>query len=446
LDDKCLSGTCVDRCCREEVNGCNGHGACDETGSCLCEDGFNGNDCNSQNATEVEDITDASNINEEKKKLHETEQKQKEELMKSKKREETKKQQLNRKEEESKKQEEALEQNMKSAQKLEEAMKAGDPEAATKYTAKQEEIQKQKLKEEETKKSAEEMKKSSSEELIKQKSIAPKQVTPNEPMAAQMDTSNMTASEQGEIKVAELMQNLTKPGANVPKIAQSIITVSYNNSANVADEEAQTLEIQSNNKYEGIVEQKKSLERTIAQEEGVKGAIKQKEIESKENSLAADKVEKAEALVIENAERAKVVQNAQLKKGVADEKAAEAKAEIAKLQMQRETQAAHAEQNAADANILSQEMAKETLEQEAEKKKATAEALAKEQEVTDLKTLHTETDLAKEAAKKEELQKEISDTDATTGALNEAGSALASDKAVRQKVVDTADSAVATRL
>merc|ERR1719162_1960410 len=92
-----LSGTCVDRCCREEVNGCNGHGACDETGSCLCEDGFNGNDCNSQNATEVEDITDASNINEEKKKLHETEQKQKEELMKSKKREETKKQQLNRK-------------------------------------------------------------------------------------------------------------------------------------------------------------------------------------------------------------------------------------------------------------------------------------------------------------------------------------------------------------
>merc|ERR1711865_358191 len=328
-------------------------------GSCLCEDGFNGNDCNSQNATEVEDITDASNINEEKKKLLETVQKQKEELVKSKKREETKKQQLNRKEEESKKQEEALEQNMKSAQKLEEAMKAGDPEAATKYTA-------------------------------KQKSIAPKQVTPNEPMAAQMDTSNMTASEQGEIKVAELMQNLTKPGANVPKIAQSIITVSYNNSANVADEEAQTLEIQSNNKYEGIVEQKKSLERTIAQEEGVKGAIKQKEIESKENSLAADKVEKAEALVIENAERAKVVQNAQLKKGVADEKAAEAKAEIAKLQMQRETQAAHAEQNAADANILSQEMAKETLEQEAEKKKATAEALAKEQEVTDLKTLHTE--------------------------------------------------------
>merc|ERR1712166_1147008 len=212
----------------KEFNGCNGHGTCDETGSCLCEDGFNGNDCNSQNVTEVEDITDASNINEEKKKLLETEQKQKEELVKSKKREETKKQQLNRKEEGSKKQEEALEQNMKSAQKLEEAMKAGDPEAATKYTAKQEEIQKQKLKEEETKKSAEEMKKSSSEELIKQKSIAPKQVTPNEPMAAQMDTSNMTASEQGEIKVAELMQNLTKPGANVPKIAQSIITVSYN--------------------------------------------------------------------------------------------------------------------------------------------------------------------------------------------------------------------------
>ena len=446
LDDKCSSGTCVDRCCREEVNGCSGHGECDEIGGCLCEEGYDGNDCSNKNGTKVvvEEEDDGSKLAEEKKKLAEAEAKQQEEMVKSQQREETKKAKSMKLEEEAKKQAESLEEAQKSASKLEEAMKAGDPEAGTKYAQKQEEVEKQKMKEEEAKKAAEEVKKQSSEELAKQQQMKPEIVGGQEvPKPAPVE--NMTTTEQGEMKVQELMQNLTKPGANVPKIAQSIITVSYNNSANVASEEAQTLEKQSNNKYEDIVEQKQALEKTIAQEETVKGSIKQKEIESKENALAADKVDKAEKLVIENAQRAKVVQHAQEKKAVSDEKAAKAKAEMAKLQMQRETQAAHAEQNAADANILNEEMAKETLEQEAEKKRATAEALAKEQEVTSLKTLHTETDLAKEAAKKEELQKEIADTDATTGTLNEAGTQLAKDKAVRQNVVDTADTAVTGR-
>jgi len=446
LDDKCSSGTCVDRCCREEVNGCSGHGECDEIGGCLCEEGYDGNDCSNKNGTKVvvEEEDDGSKLAEEKKKLAEAEAKQQEEMVKSQQREETKKAKSMKLEEEAKKQAESLEEAQKSASKLEEAMKAGDPEAGTKYAQKQEEVEKQKMKEEEAKKAAEEVKKQSSEELAKQQQMKPEIVGGREvPKPAPVE--NMTTTEQGEMKVQELMQNLTKPGANVPKIAQSIVTVSYNNSANVASEEAQTLEKQSNNKYEDIVEQKQALEKTIAQEETVKGSIKQKEIESKENALAADKVDKAEKLVIENAQRAKVVQHAQEKKAVSDEKAAKAKAEMAKLQMQRETQAAHAEQNAADANILNEEMAKETLEQEAEKKRATAEALAKEQEVTSLKTLHTETDLAKEAAKKEELQKEIADTDATTGTLNEAGTQLAKDKAVRQNVVDTADTAVTGR-
>ena len=202
------------------------------------------------------------------------------------------------------------------------------------------------------------------------------------PQQQQPSQTNMSANELGEAKVKELMLNLTKPGANVPKIAQSIITVSYNNSAGRANAEAETLETQSNGKYGDIVAQKRALEKTIAQEETVKGLIKSKEIESKENKLAAEKVEKAQQLVIENEKQSVIQNNRQEKKAISDEKAAEAKAQMAKLQLQRETAAAKAEMAIGDANILSEDMAKQVMEQEAEKKKETAEALAREQEVT----------------------------------------------------------------
>ena len=139
---------------------------------------------------------------------------------------------------------------------------------------------------------------------------------------------------------------------------------------------------------------------------------------------------------------AKEMAAAQEKKAISDENAAGAKAEMAKLQLQRETSASKAEQNANDAAVMAAEMAKQTLEQEADKKKETAEALAKEQAVTDLKALHTQTDLAREAARKEELLKEIEDSEASSSALNVDASNQQSDKVLRQGVVEKAESAV----
>ena len=201
------------------------------------------------------------------------------------------------------------------------------------------------------------------------------------------------------------------------------------------------MEKQSNQKYDEIVEQKRELEKTIATEETVKSQIKAKEIETKENELAREKIEKTRNLVIENEKRAEETAKIQERKACSDEKAAQAKAEMNKLQLQRETAAAKAEQNVADANDLAEDMAKQTLEQEALKKKETADALAQEQAVTDLKALHTQTDLQREIARKDELQKEIADTDKSTGQLNNDAANQKNDKQVRQDVVDTAESA-----
>ena len=449
LDDKCASGTCVDRCCNEEVNGCNGHGKCDEKGGCACEEGFTGLACEvDERASEEVDKKDGDNsaaLAEEKQKAQERAVKKAEELDKSKEREEVKKQEIAKKEEENQKQMQKIEENEKEKIKMEEAAKAGDAEAGVKFKQKQEEIEKQKQKEELFKTRQEEEKKQSSEELEKQNKLQPEEEEVDEVEAVMNSTvpqENMTAAEAGELQVKELMLNLTKPGADVPKIAQSIITVGYNNSANVAAEEALTLEQQSNDKYSSIVEQKRELEKTIAAEETVKGAIKSKEVETKENQLAAEKVERAQKLVVENDIAAKEMAAAQEKKAISDENAAGAKAEMAKLQLQRETSASKAEQNANDAAVMAADMAKQTLEQEADKKKETAEALAKEQAVTDLKALHTQTDLAREAARKEELSKEIEDSEASSSALNVDASNQQSDKVLRQGVVEKAESAV----
>ena len=450
LDDKCASGTCVDRCCREEVSGCSGHGKCNEEGGCNCEEGYNGDSCEKGGeglpSLDEKEKEDHKEIGEEERKLKEAEEKKAEELEKSKESEERKKKTLANKEEESKKEEERLEEAEKQMSKMEEAMKAGDSESAKKYESKQEEVSKAKVKEEETKRAQEELEKKSSEEMEKQGAMEPVEEKSNstivEEAREEAETNNMSASQVGELKVKELMANLTAPGADVPQIAQSIITVSYNNSKALADEQAATLEQQSDTKYSDIVQQKKELEKTIAQEETVKTEIKSKQIEGRENMLAADKVEAAQEMVLENDKRAAEQKLSQEKKALVDENAAEAKASMAKLQMQRETEGAKAEQNMKDAKILADEMAKTTMEQEAEKKVQTAEALAKEQEVTDMKALHTATDLKREAARKEELQTDIDDTNSETSRLNDAKSKQTDDSSVRQDVVASAKKAV----
>ena len=106
--------------------------------------------------------------------------------------------------------------------------------------------------------------------------------------------------------------------------------MSYNNSANKAEEEARTLEEQRTVQYVHIVEEKARLEKMQADLEGIQGKIKSNEVEEMENRLAAEKVVKAEQLVKENAEKLRIAEAAQGEKAKMDEEAAEAKAEMAK--------------------------------------------------------------------------------------------------------------------
>merc|ERR1712146_167101 len=44
-DGACSSGMCADRCCKPQTQGCSGHGVCDSTGECICEEGFTTRTC-----------------------------------------------------------------------------------------------------------------------------------------------------------------------------------------------------------------------------------------------------------------------------------------------------------------------------------------------------------------------------------------------------------------
>ena len=44
-DGACSSGSCADRCCKPQTNGCSGHGVCDAKGECICEEGFTTRTC-----------------------------------------------------------------------------------------------------------------------------------------------------------------------------------------------------------------------------------------------------------------------------------------------------------------------------------------------------------------------------------------------------------------
>ena len=420
LDDRCESGTCVERCCKEEAEGCSGHGSCDESGSCACEAGFAGDTC-SDRSSDVEDVADGSKSAEEEKKAVERKQREDEERTKASEKEERAKAELAAKNEEAKKEAEKTEEMEKTSQRLEEAAKSDDSEAAEKYRQKQEEIAAQKLKEERAKKALEESKKGAAEEREKLDQRAPAPTPAPEPEVQSVPAAaNETQPDEPDAgaQVQELLTNLTQPGADVPKIAQSIITVSYNNTANVASRQAETLEKQSLDKYEGIVEQKRQLEKTIAAEEVVKTKIKSKEVEAQENKLAAEKVEKAQELVKENERKLKQVEVVSEKKAIADELAAKGKAEAERLANQRESAAMKAEQNIAEATAMSKMMAKEARDIEDQKKQETAEALAREQAVTDLKALHTKMDLEKEAVRKAELEKELQINKLSTNSLN----------------------------
>jgi hypothetical protein len=453
LDEKCESGTCVERCCKDEVNGCNGHGSCDEKGDCACEEGWTGTSCDEKVEEKVaeEEVDDSAKLAEETKKREEAEAKRAEEEKKAAEKEERSKSELAAKKEEAKKEAERLEEAEKEAERLEEAEKAGDAEAATKLQAKEEEIVKQKSKEEETKRAKEEAEKAEAEEATKRGELAPApeveepMAAPAATLAASPATGATGIAEDGEAKVAALMVNLTKPGADVPKIAQSIITVSYNNSANKAEEEAQTLEEQRTVKYDHIVEEKARLEKMQADLEGIQGKIKSNEVEEMENRLAAEKVVKAEQLVKENAEKLRIAEAAQSEKAKMDEEAAEAKAEMAKLEMQKETEASKAAQKLNEAEAQAKVVAQQTTEMEDKKKKETALALERDQAVSDLKALHTKTEQAQEGAKKAELEKSLSDTETTQANLDDTAASQVADKAQRADVTNLAKEVATAR-
>lgn len=447
LDDRCESGTCIERCCKEDVEGCSGHGSCDESGSCTCEAGFTGEIC-SESSSDAEDVADGAKAAEEEKKASERKQREDEEKEKADEKEERAKAEMAAKKEEAKKEAEKAEELEKESERMEEAEKAGDSEAAEKYRKKQEEIASQKLKEENAKRALEESKKASAEEQEKLQQHAPVPVpkpevepVPDATGGAVEETTNSTEAvatgPSGE-EVKELLNNLTKPGADVPKIAQDIITVSYNNTANAAKEEALSLESQSSAKYSSIVEQKRELEKTLAAEEVIKTKIKSKEVEAQENKLAAEKVEKAESLVIENERKLEEVEKMSEKKALADEIAAKDKANAEKLANQREIAAAKAEQNIAEAAAMSKRMAATAREIEDKKKAETADALAREQSVTDLKALHTKMELEKEAVRKAELQKDLSETEGATKSLQEDAKDQIADGQARKEVVNKA--------
>lgn len=443
LDERCESGTCVERCCKEEVEGCSGHGSCDESGSCACEVGFSGDNCAEQ-TSDVEDMEDGSKIAEEKKKAEERREREEEEHAKDSEKEERAKAELSAKNEEAKKEAEKSEEMEKTSQRLEEATKAGDSEAAEKYRLKQEEIAAQKLREEAAKKVLEESRKGAAEEQEKLSQRAPApapEVELEAETSVNDDTSNKTEpAETGSAeKLQALLSNLTQPGADVPEIAQNIVTVSYNNTATAASKEAETLEEQSTDKFESIVEQKRNLEKTIAAEEVVKTKIKSKEVEAQENKLAAEKVQKAQELVIENERKLKQIEGVSQKKALADELAAKGKAEADRLANERESAAAKAEKNVADAKALSKMMAAEAREIEDRKKAETAESLAREQSVTDLKALHTKMDLEKESLRKSELEKELQLNQESTKSLNADAAEQVEDGKARAEVVDKAE-------
>merc|ERR1711871_884384 len=61
-DGACSSGMCADRCCKPQTNGCSGHGVCDSTGECICEEGYTTRTCGmtTEEYAEQENTTSAT--------------------------------------------------------------------------------------------------------------------------------------------------------------------------------------------------------------------------------------------------------------------------------------------------------------------------------------------------------------------------------------------------